>query len=102
MESNLKKKEDTNLSPNVTTTFSVELEDGHQISSQEDEEAYGIYQDLEDFRGWLISEVNIVEALINQIIENALFLDDQTTERNLFNEYVLNTRPFTYGKRDLC
>jgi len=84
------------------TIFAMELEEGQKIDKATQVEAFKRYEELEKFRGWLISETNTIEKFIELVLTNSLFPKEDKIRRNLFNEFILSQRFFTlWEKRSL-
>lgn len=71
---------------------SFELEEGTILTKELETQAFKKYQELENTRGWIISEMNNIELFIERIIINSYFNFSQNIERELFKENILKQR----------
>jgi len=81
------------------TTFGMQIEEGQKISKEIQNKAFEKYQEIENFRGWLISETNIIEKFLKLILGNSLFTQSESIKKNLFNELILDQRFFTLKEK---
>jgi len=84
---NVELKNEENL-----VTLIMENEEDYNISEQDQVNAFQKQQEIENFRGWLISETNNIEQFLKLVITNSFFAPTDSLRRKLFNELILNER----------